>query len=187
MRLISVAFLVSILAAPAMAGDLAAENLFGRDPGKNAAYACFSRVFDTAWFKAHPEQNVAKMTVFVARRNGDDTVWHSGNMEIHFRDSAATYHVTADCSGEGDVLGCGVDCDGGGYKMAVISKSELGISVDSYLRYYDIADKPSGEKTSGFKAGDTKLVLQRTDLRDCLSLIADDEIKAKVADGVLTQ
>jgi hypothetical protein len=187
MRLASIAFLTPLLAAPAMAGDLAAENLFGRDPGHSAAYACFSRTFDEAWLKAHPEQNVADMTVFVARRSGEDAIWHTGNMQIHFRDSTATYHVTADCGGEGAVLGCGVDCDGGGYQMTAISKSELGIKIDDYLRYYDISDQPTGDKTAGFKDSDKNLVVQRTDLRDCLPLVVDEKIKAKIANGVLTQ
>lgn len=187
MRLALMAFLGSLSAAPALAGDLAAENLFGRDPGNGAAYACFSKTFDAAWLAAHSGQNVADITVFVARRRSDDTVWHTGNMELHFRDSAATYHVTADCSSEGNVLGCAIDCDGGGYKMTVISKSEISVAFDDHLRYYDISDTPTDNKTVGFKDGDKNVVIQRTDLRDCLPLIVDDEIKAKIADGAVTQ
>ena len=71
MRLASMAILGALLAAPAMAGDLGAENMFGRDPGNDVAYACFSKTFDEAWLKAHPDQNVTKMTVFVARRSGE--------------------------------------------------------------------------------------------------------------------
>jgi hypothetical protein len=187
MRLASIAVFATLFAAPAMAGDLAAENLFGRDPGNNAAYACFSKTFDEAWLKAHPEQNVTKLTVFVARRSGEDGIWHTGNMQMHFRDSAATYQVSADCSSEGAALNCGIDCDGGGYKMTTISKSELGIIADGYMRYYDIAEQPTGAKTDGFKDGDKNLTVQRTDLNDCLPLVADDEIKAKIAKGDLTQ
>ena len=187
MRLASMAILGSLLAAPAMAGDLGAENMFGRDPGNDVAYACFSRSFDEAWLKAHPDQNVTRMTVFVARRSGEDTVWHSGNMEMHFKDSTATYQVTADCSNEGTLFGCGIDCDGGGYQMTAISKSELGIIIDGHMRYYDIAEQPTGQKTAGFKDGDKNLTVQRTALQDCLPLVADDEIKAKIVKGDLTQ
>ena len=187
MRFAFTVLLGALFATPALAGDASDEKLFGRDPGNGPAYACFSRAFDAPWLQAHPEQNVARLTVFVARKSGDDTVWHSGNMELHFRDSAATYHVTADCSGQDGVLGCGVDCDGGGYKMTVMSNSELGIEVDDYLRYYDIFDTSVDARTSGFRAGDKNLVVARSDLRDCLSLIADEDIKAKIAGGFLTQ
>lgn len=187
MRLVFLALQWPALAAPALASDPGAEKLFGRDPGERAAYACFSKSFDADWLKAHPEQNVAKLMVLVSRRTSEGTVWHDGNLEIRFRDSAATYHVTAGCGGEDGNLGCGVDCDGGGYRMTAATKDELSVTFDGYLRYYDISDTPTGEKTSGFKADDKNLVVQRTDLRDCLPLIADDEIKAKVAHGDLTQ
>lgn len=186
MRLLLDALAVALLATPSLAGEIATENLFGRDPGNNAAYACFSKTFDEAWLKARPEQNVTRMIVFVARRSGEDAVWHTGNMEMHFRDSTATYQVSADCSGEGAALNCGIDCEGGGYKMTTISKSELGITVDGYMRYYDIAEQPTGAKTVGFKDGDKNLSVQRTDLKDCLPLVADDDIKAKIAKGDLT-
>ena len=187
MRVTSMATLGSLLAAPAMAGDLGAENMFGRDPGNDVAYACFSRTFDEVWLKAHPEQNVTGLTVFVARRSGEDAVWHSGNMEMHFKDSKATYQVAADCSSEGTLFSCGIDCDGGGYQMTAISKSELGVIVDGHMRYYDIAEQPTGEKTVGFKDGDKNLTVRSTVLEDCLPLIADEEIKAKIAKGDHTQ
>ena len=188
MRLALLAFLGSALAVPAMAGDVMAEKFYGRDPGNAAAYACFSKTFDEAWLKAHPDQNVARLTVFVARRSGEDSVWHSAEMEIHFRDSKATYQVSADCSGEGDSLGCGVDCDGGGYKMTAISKSEFGLELDERLRYYDITEPPvKGAKTIGFQPGDRNLTIQRTELRDCLPQVTDDDVRAKIAAGALTQ
>jgi hypothetical protein len=187
MRLASMAILASLFAAPAMAGDLGAANMFGRDPGSDIAYACFSTTFDEGWLKAHPDQNVSRITVFVARRTGEDAVWHSGNMEMHFRDSAATYQVSADCSNEGTLFSCGIDCDGGGYQMSAISKSELTVLIDGYLRYYDIAEQPSGQTTAGFKGGDKALTVHRTALQDCLPLVADDEIRAKIARGELTQ
>jgi hypothetical protein len=187
MRMASIALLASLFAAPAVAGDLAAEKLFGRDPGNAAAHACFSKTFDDAWLKAHPHQNVAGMMVYVARRYVDDTVWHSGTMQLHFRDSTSTFHATAECGLDGNVLGCSIDCDGGGYQMTVVSKSELGVAVDGRLRYYDISEAPTDARTVGFRDGDKNFSLLRTDLRDCLPLVADEEIKAKIAAGALTQ
>lgn len=187
MRPTVAALAMTILASPAFAGDIDAKNLFGRDPGTNPAHACFSRTFDDAWLKVHPDQNVTRLTVYVARRIGEDAIWHSGNLEIKFRDSKATYHVTAECGGEGGALGCGVDCDGGGYAMAVISKSKIGITPDDRLRYYDIAVEPSGQTTKGFTSADKNLIADRTDIKDCLPLVADEEIKAKIAEGAITQ
>jgi hypothetical protein len=187
MRLAILALSIGVFAAPAMAGDLTSEKLYGRDPGKAPAYACFSRRFDDAWLKARPAQNVAGITVFVAQRATEDGIWHTGNMEVHFRDSKATYQVTADCGNDGDQLGCGVDCDGGGYQMTAISTSEISVQVAGYLRYYDIADQPTGATTAGFGEGDRRLTLQRVSLGNCLPLVADDSIKAAIARGELTQ
>ena len=186
MRL-TAALAMTMLAAPVLARDIGAENLFGHDPGNNPAYACFTRTFDEAWLKAHPEQNVAKLTIYVARRAGKDAIWHSGNMEIKFRDSKATYHVTADCSGEGGLLNCGVDCDGGGYAMTAMSKTRISITPDDRLRYYDIADEPSGETTKGFTSSDKNLAADRVGIKDCLPLVADEDIKMKIAEGAITQ
>ena len=186
MRLPVAAFALTMLAAPAFAEDIGAEQLFGHDPGNKAAHACYSKTFDAAWLKAHPGQNVAKLTVYVARRASEDAVWYAGNMEIKFRDSKATYQVTADCSGEGGLLNCGVDCDGGGYAMTVMSKTRIGVTPDDRLRYYDIADQPT-ETTKGFASGDKNLVADRTDIKDCLPLVADEDIKAKIAEGAITQ
>lgn len=71
--------------------------------------------------------------------------------------------------------------------MTAIAKDQISVTFDGYLRYGEISDRPTGEKTSGFKSGDRNLVVQRTDLRDCLPLIADDEIKAKIVSGAATQ
>lgn len=187
MRLPLAVIAIALLAGPSIADDIGAKTLFGHDPRDSPAYACFSKVFDKAWLAAHPDQNVAKLTVYVARRAGEDAVWHSGNMEIKFRDSKATYQVTADCSGEGGLLSCGVDCDGGGYAITVISQSQISIAPDDRLRYYDIADEPSKETTKGFKSGDTNLVADRTDIKDCLPLVADEDIKMKITQGAITQ
>lgn len=199
MRLPVAAFALTMLAAPALAGRLEAENLFGYDPGDKAVHACFSKTFDAAWLKAHPDQNIEKLTIYVGRKAVDDSVWYAGNMDIKFRDSKEGYRVSADCSGEGGSLHCGVDCDGGGYAMTAISKSQLSVTPDDYLRYYnangtdaadetDQADNAAPKaQTVGFKAGDKNLTLDRTDIQDCLPLINDEGLKAGIIRGAVTQ
>lgn len=196
MRLPVAAFAITLLAAPALAGDIGAEKLFGHDPGNNAAHACFSRTFDAAWLKAHPDQNIEKLTVYVGRKAMEEGVWHAGNMDIKFRDSKEAWRVSADCSGEGGSLHCGVDCDGGGYAMTAISKSQLSVTPDDYLRYYnangtDAVDETDQaaprENTAGFKTGDKNLTLDRTDIQDCLPLIDDEGVKAGIIRGAITQ
>jgi hypothetical protein len=199
MRLTVAAFAIALLAAPALAGDIGAEELFGYDPGNKPAHACFSKTFNAAWLKAHPDQNIEKLTVYVGRKAMDEGVWHAGNMDIKFRDSREAWRVSADCSGEGGTLHCGVDCDGGGYAMTAISKSQLSVTPDDYLRYYnangtDAADETDQAddaapkvQTVGFKTGDKNLTLDRTDIQDCLPLISDEGLKAGIIRGAVTQ
>ena len=190
MRLPFAAFALSMLAAPALAGDIGAEKLFGQDTGNRPAHACFSKIFDAAWLKAHPDQNIEKLTVYVGRKAMEEAVWYTGNMDIKFRDSKEAWRVSAECSGEGASLHCGVDCDGGGFVMTAISKSQLSVAPDDYLRYYNATDAGEAEpkeNTVGFKSGDKNLTLDRTDIQDCLPLIDDEGVKAGIIRGAVTQ
>lgn len=172
---------------PAMAQEPSAANLYGRDPGNNPAYACFSKTFGPDWLKAHPDQNLTRLKVFAERRVDEGYAWDTPELEFTFRDSKATYRVSATCSAENGVFHCGVDCEGGGYAMTPASKTTLSVTFDGYLRYSDEAESAVNAPSSGFHAGDKNLVLDRTALRDCLPLVIDDAVKARIASGALTQ
>jgi hypothetical protein len=186
MRRASIACLMALAAGPALAADVGAANLYGRDPGVAPAYACFSATFDVDWLQAHPAQNVTRLMVFANRRAVDEAAWDSANLEMSFRDSKATYHASAECGGDSSTFGCSVDCEGGGFRMTAVTTSSLSVTFDGYLRFYDTTDNPLDAPTSGFQPDDQNLMLRRTELRGCLPLIADDQIKARVEAGTLT-
>src|SRR5262245_41562203 len=52
-------------AAVAVAASDSELRFFGKDPGKEKAFACYVRKYDAAHLKAHPRQNVTDMTLFV--------------------------------------------------------------------------------------------------------------------------
>jgi hypothetical protein len=187
MRISLVIALTCLAASPAFAEEPSAANLYGRDPGNTPAYACFSKTFGPDWLKAHPDQNVTRLKVFAERRVDEGYTWDTPELELTFRDSKANYRVSATCSAENGVFSCGVDCEGGGFKMTAASTATLSVTFDGYLRYSDEAESAVDAPSSGFQSGDKNLMLDRTDLRDCLPLVIDDAVKARIASGTLTQ
>ena len=89
-------------------------------------------------------------------------------------------------------MSCGIDCDGGHIDVRVKNETSLLVEIPEYARIYDPADNEEENrselpKNARFGADDKIFRVDRTDLRDCAPLIYDDEVKAKVMQGVTTQ
>ena len=175
--------LLAVVTTPSKAADPAATALFADKAADASAMACFRLVRDKAWMDAHPQSNVKSMAALIARRTGDDPayVWHDANLLVSFADSATDYRVTGGCGDIADNgLGCGVDCDGGGFDLAIVSNSQIKLTIGGSLRYEYITDTVPSTVTQGFKAEDKSITLARTELADCLPLISDDTVKAEI-------
>lgn len=187
---------MSLLALELSAGAAAAESdvvkIFGRDPGNGAAHACFVRRYTKAHLGTHPDQNVTAMTAFVSRQEGADG-YYSVSMQVKFRQISKPFQVSGSCSESSDgkqTLGCGVECDGGSLSVRVKNQQSILVEIPNSVRLFDPAatsefdELPQGAR---FGSDDKLFRLDRTDLRDCLEIIYDDEVKAKVASGAITQ
>ena len=165
--------------------------LFGRDPGTGAAHACFVRRYTKAHLASHPDQNVTTMHAYVSKQEGADP-YYSINLQVNFRQIKKPFQVSGSCSenAETGALGCGVECDGGSLSVRVKNEQSILVDIPDSVRLFDpsagdeFADLPQGAR---FGSDDKLFRLDRTELSDCLPVIYDEEIKAKVISGAITQ
>jgi hypothetical protein len=180
MMMAGLALSFPVLAEAARAADPDAAKLYGTDPGLAPARACFAHNFDPAWLAGHKDQNVSQILVQATRRVDEGTAWDLAAVQLRFRDSHGLFEISADCSLSDGAIHCGVDCDGGGFSMKMLSASALGVSFDGYVRFSDTTQPVDPEatvdpplSTAGFGQGDKTLVLERVDPKNC-STLADD-------------
>jgi hypothetical protein len=163
------------------------ERLFGQPvTAKARGSACFVGRYDAQHLAAHPAQTVSAMRLIVTGERDPESAnsIYSFRLALNFRDRDGNFESFGSCGREsadrhlsGADLGCGVDCDGGGYSvdMAEDGKSVL-IKIDHGFRIWK--DKNADESTGiEFKpaAGDKTLRLTRADAEQCADLVDDDE------------
>jgi hypothetical protein len=189
------AFLLLGLPSLAQAGAAAdIVRIFGRDPGMQAAHACFRRHYDKPHLASHPKQNVTDMIVYVGKDDGTDQ-YYSVNMQVNFRQLAKPFQVSGSCSAGDDgkkTLSCGIDCDGGHIDVRVKNDMSLLVEIPEYARIFDPADLQSDDRAdvpdkARFGTDDKIFRVDRTDLRDCAPVIYDEAVKAKVIAGTITR
>lgn len=168
-----------------------AVKLFGRDPGTGPAHACFMRRYTKAHLASHHDQNVTTMLAYVSKQEGADP-YYGVSLQVNFRHLNKPFQVSGSCSenAETGVLACGVECDGGSLSVRVKNGQSILVDIPESVRLFDpsagdeFADLPKGAR---FGADDKLFRLDRTALSDCASVIYDEEIKAKVISGAITQ
>jgi hypothetical protein len=147
-------------------------------------YACFTRSYDPEHLAAHPLQkvNAMKLLLTAEKYPEDNEMNYSFRLGVKYRNKSGNYDSSGDC-GHGKftdekiseaMLGCGVDCDGGGInvllakddKAAIIKLERIRIWKD---RNYD--EDAADDLVAG--ADDKTFRLDRTELKDCESLVTD--------------
>ena len=118
--------LASPAALAASDGDLA---LFGKDPGKDKVFACFTRQYDAPHLAGHPKQNVTTMALLVNSYVEDDgTRLYELEIGVAFRKQAKLFQLSGVCDplvkGKA-ALSCGFDCDGGHIDVRVVGSPTL--------------------------------------------------------------
>lgn len=163
--------------------------IFGRDPGSEAAHACFIRRYTKAHLASHPDQNVTTMLAYVSKQEGPDP-YYSANLQVNFRQLNKPFQVAGSCSeNEKGALGCGIDCDGGSLSVRVKNEESILVDIPESVRLFDpsasdeFADLPKGAR---FGSDDKLFRLDRTELSDCAPVIFDEDVKAKVISGAIT-
>jgi hypothetical protein len=181
------------LATAASAADNRLEKLFGQNPDTPAANICMVRHYDKAHLAAHPGQNVTDMLVYIGKHEGvqDGYVNYNINVQVRFRDSKKDWSFSGDCgreAGKATAVSCGIDCDGGGYDVSLKDDKSVELTITSGVRLNE-EDTESDKKleTAALQSDDKTFLLHRTELRDCLPVIDDEALKARISKGAVTQ
>ena len=94
----------------------------------------------------------------------------------------------------GKALSCGVECDGGSLSVRVKNNQSLLVDIPDSVRMFDPTDNGDAEgdeadlpKGARFGSDDKIFRLDRTSLKDCLPVMFDEEQKAKVISGAITE
>lgn len=153
------------------------------DPAKKT-YACFTRSYDSEHLAEHPQQKVSVMKLLLTAEQ--DTEEHEMNysfrLGVKYRNKLGNYDSSGDC-GHGKftdektneaMLGCGVDCDGGGIgvhlakddKSVVVRLARIRIWKDKNYDEDAAQDLVAGADDKAFR-------LDRTTLKDCEPLVTD--------------
>jgi hypothetical protein len=167
-----------------------AKRLFGHDlAAKGKIYACFARRYDAAHLRRHPQQKTIAMKLLIGAEMApeDQTQGYSFTLGVKFRDRKGNYESSGNCGSptaaqEGSnklVLGCGVDCDGGGLSIEMVNDDK---SVKVELEHVAIWDngKPDEDRIAFDAGADDKVFrLDRVGIEECKSLMPkDDELAA---------
>jgi hypothetical protein len=177
-------------AADNVPGDPYAKRIFAgkvadKVADKGKSYACFARRYDAAHLAKHPAQKVTSMRLLVSAElvPEDKALNYTFAMALSFRDRRGDFGSGGSCghpmasqeAADKLMLGCGVDCDGGGVSLELVNadKSVL-LSIDRVAIWDD--NKPDEERTS-LEGGtdDRKFRLDRVGLDQCKSLIPPEE------------
>ncbi len=156
--------------------------MFTKPPG-NKAYACFVRRYDPDHLARHPKQKVSAMKLLVSAEIPEDekTLNYSFRLGVKYRHRSGDFdssgfcnHVVAEDAGNEMRFGCGVDCEGGGIDVALSKDDKSAIIRLERIRIWQ-NNKPDDEAEDSLVAGaDDKIFrLDRTDTRECASLVTD--------------
>jgi hypothetical protein len=132
-RLFRYAFAAGLAALCALALPAAGQSV---KPGEEGALAdflppepgrhiCYARTYAADHLRQHPKQTVTEIAFRLAYyRHEPDEFYKQGQRNYYFallakrRGSSRTLTAMGECGPNGDSIGCGVECDGGGVSVS---------------------------------------------------------------------
>ncbi len=156
--------------------------MYAGAPG-DKAYACFVRHYDAEHLARHPKQKVASMKLLISAEydKEDKELHNSFRLGFRYRHRSGDFDSSGSCghamftkNGDEVRLGCGVDCEGGGIGVALSKDDKSAIVRLARVRVWQ-NNKPDDDAEESLVAGaDDKIFrLDRTDNRECASLVTD--------------
>jgi hypothetical protein len=192
--LIAALAMLAALAAGASAqaadADAFAKRLFAGNPAtQGKSYVCFARRYDAAHLKQHREQKVTAMKLLVTAEMvpEDKALNYSFTLGMKFRDRKGDFQSSGSCghpmaqeqAPDTLMLGCGVDCDGGGLSVALANADQSVLVSIGELAIWN-NNKPDEERDRFISgADDKKFRLERLSLDQCKpSMPANQDLAA---------
>jgi hypothetical protein len=156
--------------------------MYAGTPG-NKAYACFVRRYDAEHLARHPKQKVALLKLLVSAEfdSEDKQLHNSFRLGFKYRHRSGDFNSGGSCShvvfvkdGNDVRLGCGVDCEGGSIGVALSKDDKSTVVRLVRVRVWQ-NNKPDDDAEQSLVAGadDGIFRLNRTDARECASLVTD--------------
>jgi hypothetical protein len=156
--------------------------MFVKPPGEKA-YACFVRRYDPDHLARHPKQKVSAMKLLMTAEipPEEKAINYSFRLGVKYRHRPGDFdssgfcnHAVAEDADNEMRFGCGVDCDGGGIGVALSKDDKSAIIRLERVRIWQ-NNNPDEEAGDSLVAGaDDKIFrLDRTDTRECASLVTD--------------
>jgi hypothetical protein len=156
--------------------------MYAGTPG-NKAYACFVRRYDAEHLARHPKQKVALLKLLVSAEfdSEDKQLHNSFRLGFKYRHRSGDFNSGGSCShvvfvkdGNDVRLGCGVDCEGGSIGVALSKDDKSAVVRLVRVRVWQ-NNKPDDDAEQSLVAGadDGIFRLDRTDARECASLVTD--------------
>jgi hypothetical protein len=160
-----------------------AQQMFAGDPGKDKSYACFVRSYDPGHLVRHPLQKVKAMKLLVTGEVDPEShkFGYSFRIGVNFRKRAGNFDSSGDCGVGGitespahkTVIGCSVDCDGGGISVELTPDNKSTLVRLERIRIWQ-NNRPDDEGLDLSGGADDKVFrLDRARLDMCRSLITD--------------
>jgi len=191
-KLIAIALgIIGLATVPALAAGMSTPEtqIFGKDPGKDRAFACFVRHYDAAHLKAHPKQNVTDMVMLVDSSYDADAQSRSYALTLgsKFRTVKQQYQSYGGCDGSvaGQKLSCYIDCDGGAIDVRFKDANDILVDIPYGARLEDpTVDFETEDPTANipdkaqFGPDDKTFLLSRVTNDLCVDLISDDDKQA---------
>ncbi|MBR0842510.1 hypothetical protein JQ607_20105 [Bradyrhizobium liaoningense] len=158
------------------------ERAFAGSPGRKT-YACFVRRYDADHLARHPKQKVAAMKLLMTAEYDNEVkeLRYSFRLGFKYRhrsgdfdSSGSCNHVVFEDNGNEVRFGCGVDCEGGSIGVALSKDDKSAIVRLARVRVWQ-NNKPDDDAEESLVAGadDGIFRLDRTESRDCASLVTD--------------
>jgi hypothetical protein len=181
-----VASTAGLLALSPCAADAASDSdlaIFGKTPGKDKIFACFTRQYDAAHLAGHPKQNVTEMAMLAQTYQNDSEREYELEIGVRFRKQTKLFQLSGVCDRTADgkgALSCGFDCDGGHIDMRVKDAQSILVAIPDGAHTWDptAAEPPPDAK---FGTDDKLFRLDRASLQDCLPEALDDDTKAAIS------
>jgi hypothetical protein len=169
----------------AAASDDFVARLFGGPVSRDKkTYACFTRAYDPEHLTEHPQQKVNAMKLLLTAEKvpEDPEMNYSFRLGVKYRNKSGNYDSSGDC-GHGKILdektneamlGCGVDCDGGGISVLLGKDDKSALVKLERIRIWR-DNNYDEDAASALVAGadDKEFRLDRAALKDCESLVTD--------------
>jgi hypothetical protein len=176
--------LLALLSPPAIAASETDLALFGKAPGKDKIFACFTRRYDAAHLAGHPKQNVTDMALLAQTYEDDSGRVYELEIGVRFRKQGKLFQLSGTCDGTINgktALSCGFDCDGGHIDVRVQDAQSILVSIPDGARTWDPSSSEEPPANATFGTDDKLFRLDRAGLKDCLPEALDDDTKAAIS------